>query len=68
MPDRQTPRQASQRAPAARHRSVAWEDGYVAAMAGLGDLCSCPPASIQVIEWDDGYSQAAVTLRLLLDS
>lgn len=68
MPDRQTPRQAGQRAPAARYRSIAWEDGYVTAMAGLGDACPCPQQSVQAIDWDDGHREALKTLCELLES
>lgn len=65
MADGQTTRLAGQRAPAARYRSIAWEDGYVTAMAGLGDLCPCPVASVQAIEWEDGHGVAIRTLRLV---
>lgn len=65
MPDRQTLHQSGQRAPAARYRSIAWEDGYVTAMAGLGDACPCPEQSVQAIEWEDGHGVAMKALRLV---
>lgn len=68
MPDRQNMLQPGQRAPAARHRSITWEDGYVTAMAGLGDACPCPERSVQAIEWDDGHREAVKTLWLLLET
>lgn len=56
------------RAQAGRFHPVAWEDGYVAAMAGLGDECPHPLATAEAIHWADGHGEAVKTLRFLLDA
>lgn len=68
MADRQTSLQPGQLAPAARYRSIAWEDGYVTDMAGLGDACPCPEQSVQAIDRDDGNCEAMTTLCLQPES
>ncbi len=53
---------------AGRHRSAAWQDGYLVAMGGLGESCPYPKDSVQAIDWTDGHREAMTTLRLLLDA
>lgn len=50
-----------------RYRSPAWQDGYLAAMGGLGESCPHPDNSVQAIDWEDGHREAMTTLCLLLD-
>jgi|GEM_PF-6217183 len=62
------PIKAGHRTQAGRHQAVVWEDGYVAAMAGLGYECPHPLATVEAIHWTDGHGEAMKTLRFLLDA
>lgn len=49
------------------HASKAWQQGYEAYLAGLGDACPYPDNSLAGIDWVDGWSVAERRLRLLED-
>lgn len=56
------------RAQAGRFHPVAWEDGYGAAMASLGDECPHQLTMAEAIPWVDCHGEAMKTLRTLLDA